>query len=474
LPDTAIDLMDEAASGLRLQQESRPEPLEKLEREILTIRIELEALKGEDDVASRKREAALRERLARTEGDRGDLNAIWESERADVAALKAAQQQLEEARRDLARAQREGNFNRAGELIHSEIPRLEEFVQKTQKEGEDHGAPMLADCVQSEHVAQVIARATGIPAGQLMSSERSRLLTLEDTLRERVVGQETALTAVADCVRMARTGLQAQNRPLGVFFFLGPTGVGKTELSKALASSLFDDDKAMLRIDCSEYMERFSVSRLIGAPPGYVGYEEGGVLTEAVRRRPYQIVLFDEFEKAHREVSNLLLQVFDEGHLQDSHGRRVDFKNTICILTSNILSPSPNQRPEQALRQHFPPEFINRLDEVVRFDPLTREHMGVIADIQLRFAEEALHRETQAKLTVSPNARAWISEEGYDEAYGARELRRVVQTHVLHPLSRLLLSEGVSRGDIVEVDINSSGTGLALEVVPGLGPLDEE
>jgi len=505
LPDKAIDLLDEAASRLCMQLESKPDVIASLERVILTKKIELEALKSENEPASVVRRKNLYRRLQKDERRLADLMSVWDREKDRRAKLNAAKADLEKARIELQQVLQRGNFARAGELKYNVIPDMErelaaqqaaaeaqasvvdahvvEAVDADAKAGEgsplyshaaaagDASAPhlseevlkhvMLAESVSEDDIAQVVARHTGIPVSKLMMKEREKLLHLEEILGEKVVGQEQAINAVANCVRIARAGLHAHTKPQGVFMFLGPSGVGKTELTKALAEFLFDDASAMVRIDMSEYMERFSVSRLIGAPPGYVGYEEGGTLTEAVRRRPYQIVLFDEVEKAHKEVANLLLQVFDEGHLTDSQGRRVDFRNTIIILTSNLgaselnLDPSlPDETRDDvmrhAVREHFPPEFINRLDETIVFKPLSREAMLPIVEIQLRAVRKLLD-EKRVKLEVSDAGKEWLAEEGFDPQYGARPLKRAVHAHILEPLSRALLSGTVTENAVVRV-----------------------
>ncbi|ETV99381.1 ATP-dependent chaperone ClpB, variant 1 [Aphanomyces invadans] len=401
MPDKAIDLVDEAASRLRLEQESKPEPIEQLERKIIMRKIEQEALRKETDAASAKQRQIVQQDLAAMETELKALMDEWNEEKNRLQGLKTSKKRLEEARRELEAAQRHGNYARAGELMHSVIPQLEREVEHDDSQDEsDTVEPkgsklLLGDAVTSDHIAAVVARATGIPVSNLLSGEKKRLLSMESLLETRVVGQMPAVKAVSDCIRMARAGLHAHNRPLGVFLFLGPTGVGKTELTKALGEFLFQDASAMTRIDMSEYMEKHTVSRLIGAPPGYIGYEEGGTLTEAIRRRPYQVVLFDEFEKAHRDVSNLLLQVFDEGRLTDSQGRLIDFRNTVIICTSNlgseVLATLPEGVPSidaeddvmEIVRRHYAPEFLNRIDEMVLFNRLGREQIRAIVDLQL-------------------------------------------------------------------------------------------
>ncbi|OQS07085.1 AAA ATPase domain-containing protein [Thraustotheca clavata] len=446
MPDKAIDLVDEAASRLRLEQESKPEAIEHLERRIIMRKIEIEALRREEDAASVKQRSIVEADLKAMENELKLLTAEWEGEKERLAGLKSVKKRLEEARRELDMAQRKGDFARAGELKHSIIPKLEQESEASdeaeivelddeQSEKKNNSTLLLGDAVTSDHIAAVVAKATGIPVSNLLSGEKKRLLSMEKSLERRVVGQYSAVKAVSDCIRMARAGLHAHTRPLGVFLFLGPTGVGKTELTKALCDFLFQDPSALTRIDMSEYMEKHSVSRLIGAPPGYIGYEEGGALTEAIRRRPYQVVLFDEFEKAHRDVSNLLLQVFDEGRLTDSQGRLIDFRNTVIICTSNLGSEILAQLPEgvpsiaaedpvmHVVRQHYAPEFLNRIDETVLFNRLGREQIRSIVDLQLHEVQKLLD-ERDLTLDVSDEAKQWLADEGYSPAYGARPLKR--------------------------------------------------
>ncbi|KDO19258.1 hypothetical protein SPRG_15039 [Saprolegnia parasitica CBS 223.65] len=458
MPDKAIDLVDEAASRLRLEQESKPEAIEHLERRIIMRKIEKEALRHEDDAASTKQKAIVDADLAAMEGELAELTTEWQEEKTRLDSLKSTKKRLEEARRELEMAQRRGDFARAGELKHGVIPRLE-AESEADDVAEAEVSPsnpklLLGDAVTADHIAAVVAKATGIP--------KKRLLEMEASLGARVVGQADAVTAVSDCIRLARAGLHSHTRPLGVFLFLGPTGVGKTELTKALVEFLFQDPSALTRIDMSEYMEKHSVSRLIGAPPGYVGYEEGGALTEAVRRRPYQVVLFDEFEKAHRDVSNLLLQVFDEGRLTDSQGRLVDFRNTVIICTSNLGSELLATLPEGApsvdaeadvlhvVRQHYAPEFLNRIDETVLFNRLGRSQIRSIVDLQLNEVRGLLE-ERELSLVVSDDAKQWLADEGYSPMYGARPLKRVIHKHVLTPLSKRILVGSYKAGDTVRV-----------------------
>lgn len=463
MPDKAIDLIDEAASRLRLQQESKPEPIWRLERKIITKKIELEALRKETDAASIKRRDKISDEIEELEKEEKELTAEWSKEKDDLEKSKSAKQRLEEARQELVNAQRSGQFSRAGELQHSVIPALEqeanesESMEITEKEGQ-----LLRDSVTSDDIAFVVAHTTGIPVASLLSGERERLLVMEHALQERVVGQDETVERVADLVRQSRAGLLSPNRPSGVFLFLGPTGVGKTELTKALCEFLFKDEKAMTRIDMSEYMEKHSVSKLIGAPPGYVGYEEGGKLTEAVRRRPYQVVLFDEFEKAHRDVGNLLLQMFDEGRLTDSQGRVVDFKNTIIIMTSNLGSDVmanedfPEDQVSEAVmgrvRNHFTPELLNRIDEICMFNRLQREDMGRIVDIQLNGITKQLADDREIDLEVTSDTREWLAEISYSPQYGARPLRRNVQHEILRPLAKHILQGDVKDKQVVTID----------------------
>ncbi|WP_296478723.1 ATP-dependent chaperone ClpB [Roseinatronobacter sp.] len=473
LPDKAIDLMDEAASRLRMQIDSKPEELDALDREILQKQIEAEALKKEDDTASRDRLEKLEKELSELQQQSSELTAQWQAERDKLASARELKEQLDRARAELDQAKREGNLARAGELSYGVIPGLE----KQLSEAEDReGTELVSEAVRPEQIAQVVERWTGIPTSKMLEGEREKLLRMEEELHKRVVGQDEAIHAVANAVRRARAGLNDENRPLGSFLFLGPTGVGKTELTKAVAQYLFDDDQAMVRIDMSEFMEKHSVARLIGAPPGYVGYEEGGVLTEAVRRRPYQVVLFDEVEKAHPEVFNVLLQVLDDGQLTDSHGRRVDFKQTLIILTSNLGSQALSQMAEgadkasvkaevmDAVRAHFRPEFLNRLDETVIFDRLSRGDMDAIVDIQMaRLLKRLLAR--KISLEMDEAARTWMADKGYDPVYGARPLKRVIQRYLQDPLAQMLLSGTVLDGASVTVTAGADGLIIGDHVV---------
>jgi ATP-dependent Clp protease ATP-binding subunit ClpB len=466
LPDKAIDLMDEAASRLRMEVDSKPEELDALDREILQKQIEAEALRLEDDAASIDRLATLEKDLADLQDRSTTMTAQWQAERDKLASARDLKEQLDRARADLEIAKREGNLARAGELSYGIIPQLEKQLSDAENR-EDEGM-MVAETVRPEQIASVVERWTGIPMSKMLEGEREKLLRMEEELHNRVIGQNLAVGAVSNAVRRARAGLNDENRPLGSFLFLGPTGVGKTELTKALASFLFDDDMAMVRIDMSEFMEKHAVSRLIGAPPGYVGYDEGGVLTEAVRRRPYQVVLFDEVEKAHPDVFNVLLQVLDDGQLTDGQGRTVDFKQTLIILTSNLGAQALSQLPDgadsadakrdvmDAVRAHFRPEFLNRLDETIIFDRLGRADMDGIVDIQLaRLQKRLLGR--KITLAFDDAAKTWLADEGYDPVFGARPLKRVIQRALQDPLAELLLSGDVKDGDTIAVSAGAEG-----------------
>ncbi|SUZ30983.1 Chaperone protein ClpB [Roseibaca ekhonensis] len=465
LPDKAIDLMDEAASRLRMEVDSKPEELDALDRDILQKQIEAEALKKEDDAASKDRLEVLERELAELQQRSAEMTTTWQSERDKLEAARQIKESLDRARIELETAKRNGDFASAGRLQYGDIPELERKLAEAEaREAEK----MVSDAVRPEQIAEVVERWTGIPTSKMLEGEREKLLRMEDELRKRVVGQDAALKAVANAVRRARAGLNDENRPLGSFLFLGPTGVGKTELTKAVASYLFDDDQAMVRIDMSEFMEKHSVSRLIGAPPGYVGYDEGGVLTEAVRRRPYQVLLFDEVEKAHPDVFNVLLQVLDDGVLTDGQGRTVDFKQTLIVLTSNLDSQALSRLPDgadpdaaraevmEAVRAHFRPEFLNRLDETVIFDRLARGDMDAIVDIQLaRLLKRLLAR--KITLELDDSARAWLADKGYDPVYGARPLKRVIQRHLQDPLAQLLLGGQVLDGATLPVTAGADG-----------------
>jgi ATP-dependent Clp protease ATP-binding subunit ClpB len=474
LPDKAIDLMDEAASRLRMEVDSKPEELDALDRMILQYQIEQEALKKEDDAASKDRLEKLEKELADLQQKSAELTAKWQAERASLDAARGLKEELDVARAELEVAKREGNFAKAGELQYGRIPELEKKLGEA--EGRE-GEALVAEAVRPEQIAEVVERWTGIPTTKMLEGEKEKLLKMEEELGRRVVGQQAAVGAVSRAVRRSRAGLSDENRPLGSFLFLGPTGVGKTELTKALAAYLFDDDTAMVRIDMSEFMEKHSVSRLIGAPPGYVGYDEGGVLTEAVRRRPYQVVLFDEVEKAHPDVFNVLLQVLDDGRLTDGQGRTVDFKQTLIILTSNLGARALSELPEgadatrakaevmEAVRQHFRPEFLNRLDEQIIFDRLNRADMSGIVEIQLKRLEDRLAAR-KITLELDAAAKAWLADEGYDPVFGARPLKRVIQRQLQDPLSEMLLSGDVLDGTAIHVTAGPDGLVIGDRVVP--------
>ena len=460
LPDKAIDLMDEAASRIRMEVESKPEEIENLDRRIIQLKIEDMALAKESDDASRDRLATLREELANAEQKSAELTTRWQNERDKIAAEGKIKEQLDAARIELEQAQRKGDLARAGELSYGRIPELEKQLAEAQSQAQN---AMLREEVTADDIAGVVSRWTGVPVDRMLEGERDKLLRMEQVIGERVIGQKDAVSAVSKAVRRARAGLQDPNRPLGSFLFLGPTGVGKTELTKALAGFLFDDDNAMVRIDMSEFMEKHAVSRLIGAPPGYVGYDEGGVLTEAVRRRPYQVVLFDEVEKAHPDVFNVLLQVLDDGRLTDGQGRQVDFTNTLIILTSNLGSQylanmadgedveTVEPQVMEVVRGHFRPEFLNRLDEIILFHRLGADHMAPIVEIQVGRVQKLL-KDRKITLTLSDAAKRWLGRVGYDPVYGARPLKRAVQRYLQDPLAEKLLSGGVPDGSTVSID----------------------
>jgi len=467
LPDKAIDLMDEAASRLRMQVDSKPEELDELDRRIMQLKIEREALKKETDQASRDRLEKLELDLVKTEEEAGALTARWQSEKQKLGLAADIKKKLEDARNELAIAQRKGEFQRAGELAYGVIPGLEKELLAAEGDGSDKGAnDLVQEVVNPDQIAHVVSRWTGIPVDKMLEGEREKLLRMEDELARSVVGQGEAVQAVSRAVRRARAGLQDPNRPIGSFIFLGPTGVGKTELTKALARFLFDDETAITRMDMSEYMEKHSVARLIGAPPGYVGYEEGGALTETIRRRPYQVVLFDEIEKAHPDVFNVLLQVLDDGRLTDGQGRTVDFKNTIIIMTSNLGAEFLTQLGENdevdsvremvlgVVRSSFRPEFLNRVDEIILFHRLHRKEMGAIVDIQLTRLEKLL-AERKIALELGGDARAWLADKGYDPVYGARPLKRAIQRFVQDPLSERILSGDFPDGSKILVSAGS-------------------
>ncbi|PTX54975.1 ATP-dependent Clp protease ATP-binding subunit ClpB [Litoreibacter ponti] len=465
LPDKAIDLMDEAASRLRMEVDSKPEELDALDRQILQLQIEAAALEKEDDAASMDRLETLQKELADLQEKSGEMTATWQAERDKLEGARDLKEKLDRARAELDIAKREGNLAKAGELSYGVIPELEKNLADAESREETQ---MVEEAVRPEQIASVVERWTGIPTSKMLEGEREKLLRMEEELGQRVIGQQGPVRAVSNAVRRARAGLNDENRPLGSFLFLGPTGVGKTELTKAVAEFLFDDDSAMVRIDMSEFMEKHAVARLIGAPPGYVGYDEGGVLTEAVRRRPYQVVLFDEVEKAHPDVFNVLLQVLDDGVLTDGQGRTVDFKQTLIILTSNLGAQALSQLPEgadaseakrdvmDAVRAHFRPEFLNRLDETIIFDRLARDDMAGIVEIQLARLEKRLAGR-KIKLELNDAAKTWLADEGYDPVFGARPLKRVIQRALQDQLAEMILAGDVSDGDVVTISAGADG-----------------
>src|SRR5690349_1745590 len=470
LPDKAIDLMDEASARLRMTIDSKPEELDELDRRIVQLKIEREALKKETDPASRERLQRLEQELSQLERQSAELTAQWQAEKQKLASAQKLKEQLEQARIEMEQVQRRGDWTRAGELAYGIIPDLEKRLAEAEtKEGR---GMMGEEAVTAEQIAAVVSRWTGVPVEKMLEGERGKLLHMEDALKARVVGQDEAIAAVSQAVLRARAGLQDPNRPIASFLFLGPTGVGKTELTKALAAFLFDDERAMVRIDMSEYMEKHSVARLIGAPPGYVGYEEGGSLTEAVRRRPYQVILFDEIEKAHPDVFNVLLQVLDDGRLTDGQGRTVDFRNTLIVLTSNLGSDAIARLPDGAdvetvrdqvmdvVRQAFRPEFLNRLDEILLFRRLSRADMVGVVDIQLERLRRML-ADRKITLQLDDAAKAWLAEAGYDPVYGARPLKRVIQRELQNPLASAILEGRVKDGDTVRVGVGAKGLTVA-------------
>ena len=479
MPDKAIDLMDEAASRLRMQVDSKPEALDEIDRRLLQLKIEAEALKKEKDQASKDRLAAIEDQIDELQSESDELTTTWAAEKDKLKGAASAKEELDRANADMAEAQRRGDLSRASELKYSVIPELEARIAAVEKaEAEDGSEPdsgLVSEVVRPQHIAAVVSKWTGIPVDKMMEGEREKLLRMEDALMKRVVGQDEALAAVSNAVRRARAGLQDPHRPIGSFLFIGPTGVGKTELTKALAEFMFDDDTAVLRLDMSEFQEKHSVARLIGAPPGYVGYEEGGVLTEAVRRRPYQVVLFDEVEKAHPDLFNTLLQVLDDGRLTDGHGRTVDFRNTIIIMTSNLgadalasgdageISDAQRESVMTAVRAHFRPEFINRIDEIVFFKRLGRAEIDHVVDIQMARLSKLL-ADRKIKVDLTEAARTWLADRGYDPVYGARPLKRVIQKELQDPLARLVLEGKVADNSTVKVDVE--GDALSINGVP--------
>jgi len=471
LPDKAIDLVDEAASKLRMEIDSMPVELDEVERRIMQLEIEREALRKESDAASKERLAKLEKELADYKEERGRLATQWEQEKTAIQATRAIKEQLEEIKPAIERAQRDGDFARASELQYGQLPALERQLQEAEARlAQEDGHRMLKEEVDEDDIAEVVSKWTHIPVSKLMEGEVEKLLHMEERLHQRVVGQHEAVEAVANAMRRARAGIQDPNRPLGSFLFLGPTGVGKTELARALAEFLFDSEQAMVRLDMSEYQEKHTVSRMIGAPPGYVGYDEAGQLTEAVRRRPYSVVLLDEVEKAHPEVLSVLLQLLDDGRLTDGKGRTVDFRNTVVIMTSNLgsqfmveratsegtLDEGVRRQVMEAVRNHFKPEFLNRVDEIILFHPLTREHMGRIIEIQLSALMRRLE-DRKVEVTLTDRAKGWLVEEGYDPAYGARPLKRTIQRRVLDEIAMRVLQGEFSDGDRVRIDAGADG-----------------
>jgi len=486
LPDKAIDLVDEAASALRLQQESKPDAIQELDRQVMTIQIELESLRKEEDVASTERRQRLQESLKRKQKEVKKLTDKWEKERATIDQVKSVKEQIEKSRLDLEQAQREGNFAKASELQYATIPTLQ---QKLPHEEERQGDSLLHDSVTADDIAGVVSRTTGIPVTKLMSGEVEKLIHMEDTLRQAVRGQDEALTAVANAVRMQRAGLSGENRPLASFMFLGPTGVGKTELCKKMAEFLFSTETAVIRFDMSEFQEKHTVSRLIGSPAGYVGYEDAGQLTEAVRRKPYAVLLFDEFEKGHRDISALLLQVLDEGYLTDAQGRKVDFRNTMIVLTSNLganvilgdplqsrqvtsdldqetthsseISPAVKQSVMDIVTANYPPEFLNRIDEFIMFNRLAKPALRDIVDIRLRELQGRLD-ERRITLSVGDDVKDWLTERGYDPRFGARPLNRLIAREIGNSLADRIIRGFLKTGESAKVTIAESGEGLAV------------
>ncbi len=480
LPDKAIDLIDEAASRVRMAVDSKPEALDEIDRRLVQLKIEREALKKETDQASQHRLEKLEDEIADLEGQSDDLTAQWKAEKDKVGQGAQLRETLDRLRLELANAQRAGDLGRASEIAYGQIPQIEKQLEEAEANetsgASGRGGPLTPEVVDAEQIAAVVSRWTGVPVDKMLEGEREKLLQMETALGGRVVGQDEALAAVSDAVRRARAGLNDPNRPLGSFLFLGPTGVGKTELTKALADFLFDDEAAITRLDMSEYMEKHSVSRLIGAPPGYVGYDEGGALTEAVRRRPYQVVLFDEVEKAHPDVFNVLLQVLDDGRLTDGQGRTIDFRNTLIIMTSNLGSQYLADQGEgddveavrpfvmDAVRAHFRPEFLNRIDEIILFHRLGRDQMGGIVRIQLSRFEKLL-ADRRLTLDLDDSALAWLADRGYDPAYGARPLKRVIQKDLVDPIARKLLAGEIEDGGVIAVTAGEGGLTIGKALV---------
>jgi len=481
LPDKAIDLVDEAASRVRMEVDSKPEELDELDRRIMQLKMEEAALKKESDRASQERLDKVRKEIAELEEESRALTRRWEAEKEKLAGAQKLKEQLDQARNELEQARREGRLDRAGELMYATIPDLEQRLTEAEKAEAEGGAEaselMVKEEVGEDEIAAVVSRWTGIPVERMLEGEREKLLRMEDSLHSYVIGQDEAIRAVSNAVRRARAGLQDPHRPIGSFLFLGPTGVGKTELTKALARFLFDDESAMIRLDMSEYMERHAVARMIGAPPGYIGYEEGGALTEAVRRRPYQVILFDEIEKAHADVFNTLLQVLDDGRLTDGQGRTVDFRNTVIVMTSNLGSDVIARSAQgtatlqvrdavmEIVRGHFRPEFLNRLDEILIFHSLTREQMAGVVEVQAKRLE-AMLADRNLDLVLSESAKQWLGEMGYDPVYGARPLKRVIQRELQNPLAQMILEGRIGDGDTVRVEAGDGHLIVNGEAVP--------
>ena len=453
LPDKAIDLVDEAASRLRMAIDSKPEHLDEIDRHLIQLKIEREALRKETDVASKERLAKIETEITALEKESADENAKWNASKSSVQEAGKLRESLDKARIEVDKVLRDGQYEKAGELQYKEIPELEKRLNEINAHAQTHTA---VETVTPDVIAEVVSKWTGIPVDKLMSNEKEKLLDMEKVIARRVVGQDEAITAVANAVRRSRSGLNDPNRPIGSFMFLGPTGVGKTELAKALAEFLFDEESAYLRIDMSEYMEKHAVARLIGAPPGYVGYDEGGVLTEAVRRRPYQVILFDEVEKAHPDVFNILLQVLDDGRLTDGQGRTVDFKNTFLIMTSNLGSAEKNKDVREMLKGFFRPEFINRLDEIIVFHPLSKDNIRQIVEIQLQHLQERL-ADRHIELKLDDKAKDWLADNGYDEEFGARPLKRLIQQDVENPLAIKLLNGDIKDDSVVNISADKNG-----------------
>ena len=468
LPDKAIDLIDEAAARLKMQVDSKPEELDSIDREIVRLKIEQEALKKESDPGSKDRLKRLETELKALEKQSADITSRWKSEKEKLSDAQKLKTELDQLRAELAQAQRRGEYQRAGELAYGRIPELEKKLQVVEASEKGGKGSMMEETVTADHIAGVVSRWTGVPVDRMLEGEKDKLLRMEEELAKRVIGQNEAVHAVATAVRRARAGLQDPHRPIGSFMFLGPTGVGKTELTKALAEYLFDDEQALIRIDMSEYMEKHAVARLIGAPPGYVGYEEGGALTEAVRRRPYQVILFDEIEKAHPDVFNVLLQVLDDGRLTDGQGHTVDFRNTLIVMTSNLGADFLVNQPEgedtdtvrdqvmAVVRSAFRPEFLNRVDEIILFHRLKKAEMGRIVDIQMARLQKLLD-DRKIAITLDPSACDWLAEKGWDPAYGARPLKRAIQNAVQDPLAEMILAGSIKDGEKVRISAGKNG-----------------